>query len=164
MWASALDTSVVACARALSAERPAMTMSRFRLARQSLGDACAERSVAADDEDAAHGAEPATLGVRLATALGGGGGHRCRNRFGGRRMLPAASGNAVGQRQQDAGATNTTWMTTSQKRSRSDTVVIDMNCFRSWIAEMATIEPSSLIFRAVKSMVPIHSGQSRCRL
>ena len=61
-------------------------------------------------------------------------------------------------------ATNTTWMTTSQKRSRSDTVVIDMNCFRSWIAEMATIEPSSLIFRAVKSMVPIHSGQSRCRL
>ena len=38
-----------------------------------------------------------------------------------------------------------------------------MNCFSSWIAEMATIEPSSLIFSAVKSIVPIHSGQSRCR-
>ena len=37
-----------------------------------------------------------------------------------------------------------------------------MNCFRSWIAEIATIDPSSLIFSAVKSIVPIHSGQSRC--
>ena len=30
------------------------------------------------------------------------------------------------------------------------------------MAEMATIDPSSLIFSAVKSMAPIHSGQSRC--
>ncbi len=60
--------------------------------------------------------------------------------------------------------TNTTWMTTSQNRSRSETVLMVMNCFNSWIAEMATIEPSSLIFSAVKSIVPIHSGQSLCRL
>ena len=35
-----------------------------------------------------------------------------------------------------------------------------MNCFRSWIAEIATIDDSSLSFNPEKSIVPIHSGQS----
>ena len=37
-------------------------------------------------------------------------------------------------------------MTTSHITSRSETSWIDMNCFRSWIAEMATIEERSFSF------------------
>src|SRR5262245_12672310 len=57
--------------------------------------------------------------------------------------------------------TNTMWMPAYHHSSRSDADLTAMNCFRSWIAEIATIEPSSLIFRAVKSIEPIHSGQVR---
>src|SRR5262245_59133256 len=60
--------------------------------------------------------------------------------------------------------TNTMWMPAYHHRSRSDALLTAMNCFRSWIAEIATIEPSSLIFNAVKSIEPIHEGQSRARV
>ena len=53
------------------------------------------------------------------------------------------------------------WWRTIDKWSLSGVMVrIAMNCFKSWIAEMATIEDSSFSFKAVKSMVPIHSGRS----
>src|SRR5215475_1664210 len=65
--------------------------------------------------------------------------------------------------------TNTTWITTYQNSSRSLGGVttswaarIDMNCLSKWMAEIATIEDNNLSLRAVKSIVPIHSGQSRC--
>ena len=108
-------------------------------------------------------APAATLGVRLAAALGRRRRAPVPRGLGGRRVA------ALAEMRSDSASrtletTNTTWMTTSQNRSRSDTVLIDMNCFKSWIAEMATIDHSSLIFSAVKSIVPIHSGQSRCRL
>ena len=37
---------------------------------------------------------------------------------------------------------------------------MSMKAFSSWMAEMATIDDSSFSFRPVKSILPIHSGQS----
>ncbi len=53
------------------------------LAPQSLSGARAKSAVAADDEDARHGAVPTALGVRLAAGFGGSGYGRSRGRLGG---------------------------------------------------------------------------------
>ena len=49
-------------------------------------------------------------------------------------------------------------------RSRSDMLPTFMNAFRSWIAEIATIDDMSFSLSPVKSILPIHSGQSLCLL
>ena len=49
-------------------------------------------------------------------------------------------------------------------RSRSETFFRFMKAFRTWIAEIATIDDMSFSFRPVKSILPIHSGQSLCVL
>src|SRR4051812_43710022 len=60
--------------------------------------------------------------------------------------------------------TNTRWIVTCHIRLRSDMLARFMKALSTWIAEMATIDDRSLSFRPVKSILPIHSGQSLCVL
>src|SRR5262249_21850388 len=60
--------------------------------------------------------------------------------------------------------TSTTWMPAYHHSSRSEAALTSMNCFSSWMAEIAPIEPSSLILSEVKSIEAIHDGHSRARV
>ena len=78
-----------------------------------------------------------------------------------RAAVAAALGcDAVGERQQYARDHEHHVDHDEQNSSRSLACLIAMNCLSSWIAEIATIDESTFSFSDIKSMVPIHVGQS----